>query len=302
MHSPDWNDLRYFLAVCRAGTLVGAGRSLQVKHSTVGRRIEALEAALGVSLFTRSPEGFVLTDAGNEIMPLAEEAERAIAAIERRVAGGDKRISGVVRVTTSETFSGFLMRRLPELLAQYPALEVEVLSGNRPLDLMRREADLAIRFLETSQADLICKRLCDAGWSLYASETYISRAGNTARSTDLAGHDVIGFDETMAGSPGASWLEEHKTGARIIVRCNSLVSVLNACKAGMGVAVLPCFLESETSLCRLTGEVVAMRAMWAVFHPDVAQIRRVRTVIEFVSAVVGREAAMFRGERAAQLA
>ena len=115
MHSPDWNDLRYFLAVCRAGTLVGAGRSLQVKHSTVGRRIEALEAALGVSLFTRSPDGFVLTDAGNEIMPLAEEAERAVTAIERRVAGGDKRISGVVRVTTSETFSGFLMRRLPEL-------------------------------------------------------------------------------------------------------------------------------------------------------------------------------------------
>jgi DNA-binding transcriptional LysR family regulator len=302
MHSLDWNDLRYFLAVCRAGTLVGAARSLHVRHSTVGRRVEALEAALGVSLFMRAPDGFVLTEAGSGIVSLAEEAERAVAAVERRVAGGDKRIDGIVRVTTSESFSGFLMRRLPELQAQHPTLTVEVLTGNASLDLMRREADVAIRFMETTQADLICKRLCDAGWSLYASETYLARAGNPKTPTDLARHDVIGFDETMARSPGAIWLEEHKAGARVVVRCNSLMSALNASIVGMGVAVLPCFLaEAEPSLRRLTDEVLATRAIWVVFHPDVAQIRRVRTVIDFVSAIVGREAATFRGERAAQV-
>jgi DNA-binding transcriptional LysR family regulator len=302
MHSLDWNDLRYFLAVCRAGTLVGAGRSLRVRHSTVGRRVEALEAALGVSLFMRAPDGFVLTEAGSGIVSLAEEAERAVAAVERRVAGGDKRIDGIVRVTTSESFSGFLMRRLPELQAQHPTLTVEVLTGNASLDLMRREADLAIRFMETTQADLICKRLCDAGWSLYASETYLARAGNPKTPTDLARHDIIGFDETMARSPGAIWLEEHRVGARVVVRCNSLMSALNASIVGMGVAVLPCFLaEAEPSLRRLTDEVLATRAIWVVFHPDVAQIRRVRTVIDFVSAIVGREAATFRGERAAQV-
>ncbi len=302
MHSLDWNDLRYFLAVCRAGTLVGAARSLHVRHSTVGRRVEALEAALGVSLFMRAPDGFVLTEAGSGIVSLAEEAERAVAAVERRVAGGDKRIDGIVRVTTSESFSGFLMRRLPELQAQHPTLAVEVLTGNASLDLMRREADVAIRFMETTQADLICKRLCDAGWSLYASETYLARAGNPKTPTDLARHDIIGFDETMARSPGAIWLEEHKAGARVVVRCNSLMSALNASIAGMGVTVLPCFLaEAQPSLRRLTDEVLATRAIWAVFHPDVAQIRRVRTVIDFVSAIVGREAATFRGERAAQV-
>jgi DNA-binding transcriptional LysR family regulator len=302
MHSLDWNDLRYFLAVCRAGTLVGAARSLHVRHSTVGRRVEALEAALGVSLFMRAPDGFVLTEAGSGIVSLAEEAERAVAAVERRVAGGDKRIDGIVRVTTSESFSGFLMRRLPELQAQHPTLTVEVLTGNASLDLMRREADLAIRFMETTQADLICKRLCDAGWSLYASETYLARAGNPRTPTDLARHDIIGFDETMARSPGAIWLEEHKAGARVVVRCNSLMSALNASIAGMGVTVLPCFLaEAQPSLRRLTDEVLATRAIWVVFHPDVAQIRRVRTVIDFVSAIVGREAATFRGERAAHV-
>src|ERR1700692_321310 len=120
MHSLDWNDLRYFLAVCRAGSLVGAGRSLHVRHSTVGRRVEALEAALGVSLFMRAPDGLVLTEAGREIVPLAEEAERAVTAVERRVAGGDRRVDGIVRVTTSESFSGFLMRRLARAQAQHP--------------------------------------------------------------------------------------------------------------------------------------------------------------------------------------
>jgi len=302
MHSLDWNDLRYFLAVCRAGTLVGAARSLRVRHSTVGRRVEALEAALGVSLFMRAPDGYVLTEAGSEIVSLAEEAERAVAAVERRVAGGDKRIDGIGRVTTSEPFSGFLMRRLPELQAQHPRLTVEVLSGNASLDLMRREADLAIRFMETTQADLICKRLCDAGWSLYASETYLARAGNPKTPTDLAGHDIVSFDGTMARSPGAMWLEEHKAGARVVVRCNSLIAALSASIAGMGVAVLPCFLaEAELGLHRLTDEVLATRAIWVVFHPDVAQIRRVRTVIDFVSMIVDREATTFRGERAAHV-
>jgi len=303
MHSLDWNDLRYFLAVCRAGTLVGAGRSLGVRHSTVGRRVEALEAALAVSLFVRAPDGFALTEAGRSIVPLAEEAERAVMAVERRVAVGDRRVEGIVRVATSESFSRFLMRRLPELQAEHATLTVEVLSGNVSLDLMRREADLAIRFVETTQGDLVCRRLGDAGWSLYASDTYLARAAPPRAPTDLTGHDVIGFDETMARSPGAIWLDDHRAGARVAVRCNSLMSALSASVAGMGVAVLPCFLaDAEASLRRLTDAVLVTRAIWLVFHPDVAQIRRVRTVIDFVAAIVGRDAAMFRGERIIQRA
>ena len=298
MRSLDWNDLRYFLAVCRAGTLVGAARSLGVRHSTVGRRIEALEAALGAKLFAHTPEGFVPTAAGSEIAPLADEAERAVMAIERRAAGGDKRVDGIVRIATSEAFSGFLVRRLSLLQVQHPTLTVEVLTGNASLDLTHREADLAIRFVETTEADLTCKILCDVGWSLYASEAYLGRAGDQPNPTDLAGQQIIGFDETMARSPGAIWLDEHKAGARVVIRCNSLMAALNAGIAGMGVTVLPCFLgDAEPGLRRLTGEVLATRPIWVVFHRDVGQIRRVRTVIDFVSTIVGREAAKFRGEQ-----
>ena len=300
MHSLDWNDLRYFLAVCRAGTLIGAARMLRVRHSTVGRRIGALEAALGVSLFKHTPDGFLLSDAGSEIVPLAEEAERAVLAVERRVAGGDKRVDGVVRVATSEAFSGFLVRLLSDLRVRFPTLVVEVLSGNAMLDLSRREADLAIRFVETTQANLTRRRLCDVGWSLYASERYLERAETPKSGVDLAAHDIISFDETMAQSPGAIWLEEHNAGARVAIRCNSLISARNASVSGMGVAVLPCFLaEAEPSLRRLTDDVVATRAIWLVFHPDVAQITRVRTVIDFVSKTIGRESANFAGRRRA---
>lgn len=297
MRSLDWNDLRYFLAVCRSGTLAGAARSLGVRHSTVARRVEALEAALGVSLFKHAPDGFLLTEAAAEIVPFAEKAERAIAALEQHVGEGDKRIDGVVRIATTESFSGFLMRRLADLQAQYPRLTIDVLSGNAQLDLARHEADVAIRFGETTQPDLIRKRLCDLGWSLYASEGYLSRTGARVTPADLTGHEVIGFDKTMAGTAGALWLDQHGAGAKVVVRCNSLVAALNAAIAGMGFTVLPCFLaDAEPRLQRLTDEIVAMGAAWIVFHPDVAEIRRVRTVIDFLSTLMASEAATFRGE------
>jgi DNA-binding transcriptional LysR family regulator len=300
MHRIDWNDLRYFLAVSRAGSLAGAARSLGVRHTTVGRRIEALEAALAASLFTRTPEGFTLTESGAAILPLAEQAERAAEAVERRVAGGDQRVEGIVRVTTSEAFSGFLVRRLSELQARYPDLTVDVLSTNASLDLSRSEADIALRMVPTDAAELVSKRLCDAGWSLYAAESYVARMGVPKDYANLSGHDIVGFDETMAKTPGALWLEGHSEGAHVVMRCNSLVAALNATIVGMGVSVVPCFLaDAEPTLTRLTDAVLGRRGVWVVFHPDVAKIKRVRTVIDFIAEIVGRDLASFRGDQAA---
>ena len=298
MHSLDWNDLRYFLAVSRAGTLAGAARDLAVRHSTVARRLEALEEALAVSLFTRTPDGLVLTEAGAGILPQAEAAERAALAIERQAAGGDTRIAGTVRLTTSEGFSGFLVRRLAALNERYPELMVEVLSGNRFYDLTRGEADLAVRIGETTQPDLICKRIGLAGWSVYAAAAYLARRGMPASLDDLRGHAVIGFDETLAQVPGALWLDRHAAGAEVVMRGNSIFAVLNAAIVGMGIAVLPCFMaEAEPNLRRLSAETTGSREIWLVFHPDVAKIARVRTVIDFVTDAVAGEVTRLRGER-----
>jgi DNA-binding transcriptional LysR family regulator len=293
-----WNDLRYFLAIHRQRTLAGAARSLRVQHSTVGRRLGGLENTLGASLFTQTPDGFVLTDAGREILPLAEEAERALTAIERRVAGSDERVEGVVRLTTSEAFSGFLVRHLSELRRRHPDLLVEVLAGNRSLDLARGEADVALRISATTQPELICKRIGDAAWSLYASEGYLARHGKPVSPTDLAGHEIIGFDESLSATPGAQWFAEHAASARIMLRGNSIPAVINAAIVGLGLAMVPCFLaDAEPTLRRVTPDVLGSREIWLVFHPDVARIARVRRVIDFVTEIIGRAAPQLRGVR-----
>jgi len=233
---------------------------------------------------------------------MAEEAERALDAFERRAAARDARLEGLVRLTVSEAFSGFIVRRMSELQAKHPGLIVEILSGNRSFDLTRHEADLALRIAATTQADLVCKRIGDAGWSMYASESYVARQGMPSSSTDLAGHQIIAFDETLAAVPGARWLEEYGAGANVVLRGNSIVSVLNATIVGMGLSIIPCFLaDPEPTLRRLTPQVLGSREIWLVFHPDVARIPRVRCVIDFVTAIITRDAAILRGEIAVQL-
>jgi DNA-binding transcriptional LysR family regulator len=297
MHSLEWNDVRYFLAIGEAGTLAGAGRALGVQHSTVARRLDALERALGVSLFTRTPDGLILTEAGQEILPLAEAAGKALAAIERRVGGGDSRVEGRVRLATSEAFSGLMIRILSDLKARHPELTVDIISGNRPLDLTRGEADIAVRILPTQQPDLISRKVGKAGWSLYAAASYIHRAGIPATPSELAGHDLIDFDEAMAGVPGAEWLRKHGEGARIVLRGNSIISVLNAAVAGMGIAGLPCFVaEAEPGLRRLTHELVGSRDVCLVYMPAVGRIARVRAVIDFIAESLAERSAMLRGD------
>jgi DNA-binding transcriptional LysR family regulator len=294
--APDWNDFRYFLAIRRAGTLAGAARDLKVQHSTVGRRLDALEDALGARLFLRTPGGFVPTAAGAAVLPLIEEAERSLVAAGRLARSGDDRIEGVVRLTTSESFSGLLVRRLAELRDLHPQLIVEVLAGNRSLDLSRGEADLAVRIAATTQPDLICRRIGEAGWSMYAAAGYLARRGAPASPRDLAGHEVIAFDESMANVPGAIWLDRHGAGARVVIRGNSILAVLNAAIVGMGLAVIPCFMgDGETTLTRVTPEVLGTREIWLVSHPDAARSARVRCVIDFVAAVIGEESERLRG-------
>jgi DNA-binding transcriptional LysR family regulator len=296
MHSMDWDDIRYFLAIYRCGSSNGAARQLGVQHTTVGRRLTALEAALGTNLFMRTPEGLSPTAAALEILPLAEDAERSFLAITRQVGSSDSRIEGQVRLTTSDAFSTYVVRQLPKLRERHPALTVEILGGNTVFDLSRGEADLAIRMVPTTQPDLICRKVGVAGWSLYAAEDYLSRRGRPKSSTDLGGHDVIGFDESLAGSPGALWLGQNAKGAHMPLRGNSIGAVVNAAIVGIGLAMVPCYIATaEASLRRVTPEVLSSRDIWLVFHPDAARIARVRTVIDFVAEVIRADAALFAG-------
>jgi DNA-binding transcriptional LysR family regulator len=292
----DWNDLRYLLAIARAGTLAGAARDLGVEHTTVGRRLSALEAALGARLFTRGPDGFVPTRAGRDILPLAEGIAVSVEAIERRVLGEDAKVEGTVRLTTSEALSGYFVKQLGVLAERHPGLLLEILSGNRAFDLMRGEADVAVRIREVTEPDLVARKVASAGWTLYAAPAYVARKGAPSSPEDLRGHDIIGFDATMGAIPGALWLSEYGAGSNIVMRCNSIMAALNAAIVGMGLTVLPCFLgDPEKALRRLTPRVLGSRDVFLVAHPDLARIARVRAVMDFIVEAFERDAALWSG-------
>ncbi len=292
----DWNDLRFFLAIARAGTLAGAARDLKVEHTTVGRRLSALEQALGTRLFTRGPDGFTPTRAGSEILPLSEEIAARVEGIVRRVSGEDERVEGTVRLTTSEAISGYFVRQLAVLRERHPALVVEILSGNRAFDLMRGEADLAVRVRNDSEPELIVRKIGRAAWSLYAAAAFVERKGAPVAPDDLAGWDVIGYDASLSAVPGALWLSEHATSAHLVMRANSIVAALNATIVGMGIGVLPCFLAAtEPALRRLTPLALGERDICLVVHPDLARVARVRAVMDFVVEAFARDTRLWDG-------
>lgn len=296
----NWNDLRYFLAVQRTGTLAGAARTLKVEHTTVSRRLAALESDLGVQLFTRAPDGFLLTDAGADLLPQAEAMERSAEAVSRQLGGRDRRVEGTVRLTTSEGFSGFLAKRLGPLRQRHPELLVEILASNAQLDLSRGEADLALRLAPTTDPDLVARRVGSTGWSLYAAEGYVQRCGRPASSDDLSGHELVNFAAALSRVPGAVWLGEGR-GARTVLRANGLGAALNATIGGLGLGVLPCVLgDAEPALLRLTLDLLVTCDAWLVVHRDLLRVPRVRTVREFLLDLMEREAAVLRGDPSAR--
>ena len=288
----DWNDLRYFLAAARAKTLAGAARSLGVEHSTIGRRLTALEEAMGAPLVTRGPDGLVLTAAGEKLLPLLEEIERSVQAASDVVASQKTR----VRLATPSGFGRVLAPHLGEFQARHPGVTIELLGSSRMMDLKKGEADVAIRQGPSNDEDLMAKKIGDVGWSLFASQAYLGRHPAPANPRDLAGHDLLGFEAQLSGVPGAKWIEEHGKAANVVMRCRELTDVLSACVAGIGLAVLPCMAAAiEPSLERLTTEILGSSRLSVVYRKEVLVAQPVRAVIEFVTEVMRQHADRMSG-------
>lgn len=291
----DWNDLRYVLALGRGGSLVGAARALRVEHSTVSRRVAAIERDLGAKLFARTPDGHRLTEAGERAFAAGESVERLVQALEAAVAGGDAKPAGTVRVTTSEGFTPVLIPHLARLYADQPRILVELLSANRTFDLARGEADIAIRAVETTTPDLVARRVGEVAWALYGSAEYLARAGTPRDANALAGHRVVGFDDPLSGTPGASWLARRLAGTELVVRGNSIPSVAAAVATGLGLSCLPCLTGDRDARLVRASAVVAVGHMWLVAHPERQASARVRLVWDFLLDVLAREQGLLSG-------
>ena len=172
----DWDAVRFFLELARAKTLARAARRLRVDYTTVGRRVSALERELGAKLFERTPDGFVLTDAGESIRAAAEQMEQSALAVEQRALGADRRLSGTVRVAAAESAGhAVVLPAMRELHLRHPEIRLHLQTGLARLDIARREADLALRFAPPESGDLRVRRLAPIGFALYASKDYLAR-------------------------------------------------------------------------------------------------------------------------------
>ena len=292
----DWNDLKYLLALKRAGTLAGAARELGVDHSTVSRRLAALEEGIGTQLLRRTPEGLCFTEAGEHAARTAEAMDASASSLLSKLAGEDDRDAGVVRLTCAEGFIPYLVAGSLELRSAHPELRVELLPSTAPLDLMRREADIALRMFRPTQPALVARLVGKLGWSLYASEAYVARKGTLASLGDLSGHDLIAYGAELKAGFGPRWLEEHAGNGTVVMRCDTVRGAVLAVTQGVGIGTMPCYLAAgEPSLRRLTPEVTANAEIFLVTAPDLQDLKRIRLVLEMVTTVFDRNRALFAG-------
>jgi DNA-binding transcriptional LysR family regulator len=289
----DWNDLRLVLAVARAGSLTGAAETLSVNHSTAFRRLGSLEERLGVRLFERLPGGSYLpTAAGERAAVAAERIETETAALGRDIAGQDVRLTGRLRVTSSETLA---FRLLTSAISQFrqihAGITVELVIDNRVLNLSRREADVALRVMRPSESDLYGRKLSEIAWTVYAPR------GLVDGTTVLSDLPVIGWEEGVRGINAADWLSRNVSDATVVYRTNSVVNQLVAARAGLGAAVLPCYLgDPEPALVRLLDPVPELsRELWIVTHMDLRRTARVRAFLDIVGEALQAERGLLTG-------
>jgi len=275
-----WDDARIFLAIARHGTLSGAAISLEMGIATVSRRLDRLEAALAVPLFSRHQSGYRLTDDGQALLKRAEALEHAAHAF-GEAAQNQGRIAGNVRLATAENLANpLIIPSLGPLFSRHPDLNVEIVSGVQTVNLHRRDADLAVRLLKPEAGNVTIKRLGTLGFGLYGSRHYMEtrRAGIDVATFD--GDAFIGWAESHIHLPAAKWMTRILQGRPCKVETNTLSAQLAAAASGFGLAVLPHYLARLSGLVCLLPEMGADQPIWLVIHSDLAHSRRVRVVAD----------------------
>lgn len=280
-----WDDLRFVLAIARGGNLRAAAAALGVNHSTMFRRLNAVEQTIGSKLFERLASGYRPTDSGQRLIEAAERMETEALALDRDLTGRDTRLTGALRVTASETLAfGMLAGEIARFRASHPGIQVELLVDNRVFDLSRREADIALRATRPTQGDLFGRKLAEIRWCFYASPGYLAVHKTPRRLADIGKHAMIGWGEAVQPTKAATWLAKHLPSASAGYRSGSLVNQFLAAKAGMGLALLPCYLgDSDNGLVRVLTPLSDLRTeLWLVTHRSLKDTARIRAFMEIV--------------------
>jgi DNA-binding transcriptional LysR family regulator len=286
MQNISWDEFRLVKAIADTGSLAGAGDVLSLNHSTVFRRLNALEQDLGSRLFERARTGYVPTPAGEEMVALAGRMFDEVIEFERRVSGRDVKPSGELRVTTNDSFVAHLATPLFSAFCKlYPEIRLDVVVDNRALNLSKRDADVAIRATAEPPETLVGRRIAAIAWCVYGATELPHQPTDDPH--DLAGECWIGFGDALSAIGPARWMARAVPHAKVSYRLNTILGLSHAVESKVGVGVVPCFIgDRVTGMKRLLkSPLVFDTSLWLLTHPDLKNSARVRAFIDFM----GRE-------------
>ena len=283
----NWNDLKVVLAVGSTGTLAGAARLLKLDATTVGRRVTAIEEAVGARLFDRLSSGFMPTDVGHRAIARAETVETELHALRNEIDGTDQRIEGHVRLTGLDAiFDHLIIPRLPQLMKRHPGLEITFSSNLDFVDLSRREADIALRSREPQHPDSVGRKLGLLAQGAYASST-LEMGERPA---------LIGLPREFDGAEFSRLLLEHFPNGHFAARANAEGHIHALVKAGVGIGVIDCFVgDRDPGIVRVLPHPVWSQTAWAEIHVAMVHAPRIRVVTNFLRDLFAAEKELLAG-------
>ena len=282
----EWSDLHIFLTVAEQGSLSAAARELGLSQPTVGRRLTALEEQLGSALVVRTARGLTLTEAGGTILDNARRMGQEAMAIERAAESQNSGLSGMVTVSAAEGLgTKWLPKALAPLREQYPDITLHIRVENRVADLVKREADIALRMFRPTQASLIARRVATIGFGLYAARSYIERYGAPASIEDLADHDMIYAGHGLSEPFSDIYASRLPPMGRVVFESNSPTAMITATRAGYGVGIHSHLWASDyADLVRILPDTdVGEIELWLVTHEELKRSARIHAVFDFIA-------------------
>lgn len=290
----DWDDMRIVLAICRAGSLTGAARTLGQNKSTVFRQINTIEKKMGVRFFERVPSGYQMTEAGEAVMHAASRMEEEAINLERELLGKDYRLQGDIRLTAPE---GIAALKLTPVIADFckihPDIRVELLITNAELALSRREADLAVRVTRQPPDSNLGRRISDFNFCAYAAPRYLQKHNGLA----LAEHHWVTILDEIDWVIPAIWKKKADAKDKIVFSSTLTATAVNAARQGMGLIVLPCFWgDRKNGLVRVGHPLKQLASeLWVLTHPDLRHTARVRALMLFIYEQLNQQGDQFSG-------
>ncbi|WP_052261851.1 LysR family transcriptional regulator [Leisingera sp. ANG-M1] len=284
----NWDLFRIFLAVARAGSIAGAAGQLAESPATVGRKLRELETALSATLFDRSISGVQLTSCGSLILRRAEQMENQVLQICDAISGSDGQLAGTVTVAAPSGLGQTLLApQLRELHNLHPELRVKLLLSTGKVNLLNREADIAVRIGSPKQERLVGRNLGEVSFGIYASHLYLDEIGGFDSVADLEGHNIIAASGDLAQTVQCREFAEIAGRCNVALSTDSIFAQLEAVKSGLGIAPFPHYLgRAHPDLVELLpGQLQSKAGLWLLSHPDTSSIARVQTVQAFITRI-----------------